>query len=327
MSQDATPTPGPAAAPGAALPGGPDGEPARPPAPRPDAPAAVIGAGGFLGSALVPVLQSAGVPVTAFTRKTPFLTDSGAPNAGLLAARTVFWLASSINPAIAEAEPGRVHEDRETFVALLRAVERLADPPRVVLVSSGGTVYDPAEPPPYREDSPTRPRGAYGRAKLDLEHRLLAAELHPGRAVVARVSNAYGPGQPAASGQGVIAYWLRAVAAGDPITIFGDPATTRDYVYVDDIAGALLAMHRHPGALPPVVNVGSGRPTALAELAELVRAAAGRAATVRLAPARGFDLPHSWLDVRLAADLLGWRPPTGLPAGIAAAWRWTQSSA
>src|SRR5215470_17199842 len=78
-------------------------------------PAAVIGATGFLGSALVPALQSAGVLVTTFTRKTPFLTDSGEPDDGLLAARTVFWLASSINPAIAEAEPGRVHEDRETF--------------------------------------------------------------------------------------------------------------------------------------------------------------------------------------------------------------------
>src|SRR5262249_27099977 len=156
------PSPAPAAAPGGDA----------PPAPRPEAPAAVIGAGGFLGSALVPVLQSAGVPVTAFTRKTPFLTDSGAPDDGLLPARTVFWLASSINPAIGEAEPGRVHEDRETFVALLRALERLADPPRVVLVSSGGTVYDPAEPPPYREGSPTRPHGAYGRAKLELERRL-----------------------------------------------------------------------------------------------------------------------------------------------------------
>jgi UDP-glucose 4-epimerase len=218
-----------------------------------------------------------------------------------------------------------VHEDRETFVALLRALERLADPPRVVLVSSGGTVYDPAVPPPYREDSPTRPRGEYGRAKLELERRLQVAALGPGRTAVARVANAYGPRQPAASGQGVIAYWLRALAADDPITIFGDPASTRDYVYVDDIAQALVALHTLAGPLPPVVNVGSGEPTSLADLADLVRKAAGSAADIRQAPARGFDLPHSWLDVELAAQALGWRPQTSLPDGIAAAWRWIRT--
>jgi UDP-glucose 4-epimerase len=288
-------------------------------------PTAVVGAAGFLGSSLVHTLHAGGVPVATFTRKTPFLTDSGSPDDGLVAARTVFWLASSINPAIAESEPWRVHEDRGTFVSLLRAIERLADPPRVVLVSSGGTVYDPAVPPPYREDSPARPRGAYGRAKLELERLLHESALGPGRAVAVRVSNAYGPGQPAASGQGVIAYWLRALAAGDPITIFGDPATTRDYVYVDDIAAALAAVHRRPGPLPRVLNVGSGVPTSLEDLADLVRTAAGSRTEIVREPARGFDVPHSWLDVRLAADLLGWQPATPLPAGVAAAWHWACS--
>ena len=280
----------------------------RPAAP----PAAVIGAG-FLGSALVNTLAASSVPVATFTRKIPFLTDSGSPHGDLAAARTVFWTASSINPAIAESEPRRVREDRDTFVAALRALSRLADPPRVVLVSSGGTVYDPAVPPPYREDSPARPRGAYGRAKLGMERLLRSAAL-PG--VVVRVSNAYGPGQPAASGQGVIAYWLRALSAGDPITIF-----------VDDIAEALAAVHLHPGTLPAVLNVGSGVRTSLEELAALVRAAAGDGSRIEREPARRFDVPHSWLDVRLAADVLGWRPRTSLPAGLAAAWRWVQAAA
>lgn len=285
-------------------------------------PAAVVGAAGFLGSALVHTLHAGGVPVAAFTRKTPFLTDSGSPDGGLLAARTIFWLVSSINPAIAESEPWRVHDDREAFVSLLRALDRLADPPKVVLVSSGGTVYDPAVAPPYREDSPTRPRGAYGAAKLELERLLHSAALGEGQAIAVRVSNAYGAGQPAVSGQGVIAYWLRALAAGDPITIFGDPGTSRDYVYVDDIAAALAAVHRHSGELPPVLNVGSGVPTSLGELAHLVRVVVGDRSKVRHEPARDFDVPHSWLDVRRAASLLGWRPSTSLPAGIARAWSW-----
>ena len=66
-------------------------------------------------------------------------------------------------------DPGRVRADRDAFAGLLDTVRRRPDPPRVVLLSSGGTVYDPTAPPPYRESSPTRPACAYGRAKLELE--------------------------------------------------------------------------------------------------------------------------------------------------------------
>lgn len=284
--------------------------------------AAVVGATGFLGSALVRTLRAGGVRVAEFTRRTPFLAGPGVPDDHLAAARTVFWLATSINPAVAEAEPWRAREDRDTFASLLRTMEQLASPPRIVLISSGGTVYDPDVEPPYREDSPTRPHSAYGRAKLELERCLREASPLGDRALVVRVANAYGPGQPAASGQGVIAYWMRALARGESITLYGDPTTTRDFVYVDDIAEALAAAHEHDGPLPPVLNVGSGVPTSLGELAEQVCEVTGAPFSgVRREPARGFDAPHSWLEVRLAGDVLGWKPRTPLRTGLSAAWR------
>jgi UDP-glucose 4-epimerase len=284
---------------------------------------AVIGAAGFLGRALTGAAARSGVPVAAYTRATPFLSSDGTPDAGLARSRTVFWLASSINPALAESDPARVRADREAFAALLRAARVLPEPPRVVLLSSGGTVYDPATPPPYRESSPTRPRGAYGRAKLDLEADLAAADV-PG--VVVRPSNVYGPGQPAVSGQGVVGYWLRAAARGEHLVVFGEPETTRDYVYVDDVAAALLAVHACPGEAPPVLNVGSGDPTSLKELADTVLQVVGDPALRwDLEPARGFDVPHTWLDVTLAREALGWAPATPLRDGLAAAWRWVRS--
>ncbi|GAB3464262.1 NAD-dependent epimerase/dehydratase family protein [Actinophytocola sediminis] len=283
--------------------------------------AAVVGASGFLGSALVRTLRAGGVRVAEYTRRVPFLTGSGVPDNQLLTARTVFWLATSINPAVADAEPWRIQEDRDTLASMLRTVEQLANPPRIVLISSGGTVYDPAGEPPYREDSPARPHSVYGQAKLALEEFLRATPLAGDRTLVVRVANAYGPGQPALSGQGVIAYWMRALARGESITLFGDPATTRDFVYVDDIAEALTAIHEHCAPLPPVLNVGSGVPTALGDLVELVCEVTGSPFSgVRREPARGFDIPHSWLEVRLAGDVLGWKPRTTLRTGLAAAW-------
>ena len=62
-----------------------------------------------------------------------------------------------------------------------------------------------------------------------------------------RLSNVYGPGQRLGTGQGVVGYWFRALLDDDPIRLFGDPETIRDYVYVDDVAEAFRAAHLRPG--------------------------------------------------------------------------------
>lgn len=288
-----------------------------------NAPIAVVGAAGFLGSTLVRAAAAAGVPTDGYTRADPAVHPDGRPDERVARAGTVFWLATSVNPALAETHPERVRADLETFEALLRGLRALPRPPRVALLSSGGAVYDTSRPPPYGETSPTRPLGAYGRSKLAMEAALAAAGLPDGGAVALRVSNLYGPGQPAVSGQGVIGYWLRAAAAGDNLTVYGDPATTRDYVYVDDVAAALLAVHAAPaGTLPPVLNLGAGRGTSLGELAGLLLAVVDDPALqLDQRPARGFDVPHSWLDVQRAAAALGWTATTDLREGLARCWR------
>lgn len=280
---------------------------------------AIIGASGFLGSALAAAHARAGNPVAAYTRSVPFLAPDGRPDQGLEPVRTVYWLATQINPQIAEQEPLKVTADRVAFESFLSAVGRLEAAPTIVLLSSGGTVYDPAGPPPYGESAPTGPVSAYGRAKLALEQVL--SERAPGEHVTLRVSNAYGPGQRAASGQGVVAHWLRAAFRGEDITVFGAPTTARDYVYVDDVAEALVAVHTRDHPLPPVLNIGSGQGTTLKELAETVLEVVGNPALELVVTGRrSFDVPQTWLDVGLADKALGWRPRTSLSEGVAAAW-------
>lgn len=189
------------------------------------------------------------------------------------------------------------------------------------MLSSGGTVYDPSVPPPYAEDSPTAPVTAYGRSKVRLERLLLGSKLPPGRRVVVRVANAYGPNQPARRGQGVIAHWLRAAALGDPLVLIGDPLTVRDYVYIDDVVDLLALLLAHAGPLPEVVNAGSGEPVTLRRLADVVLEVVGDPTLeFKMMPARGFDLPATWLDISLARRTFGWRPRVGLREGVARAW-------
>lgn len=285
------------------------------------APAAVVGARGFLGTALGARLEAAGVEVRRFTRTEPALVDGTlAPGLGDVA--TIYWAASRINPKVAEEHPERVAADEAHLRDVLGRLRAEGLAPRVVLLSSGGTVYG-AEGAPFSERSPLRPAGAYGRAKARLEQ-LLADNVDG--AVVVRISNAYGPGQAPAPGQGVIGHWLRAAAAGRPVTVYGDPGTARDYVAVDDVAEALSRLHGAPAA-PAIVNVGSGRATSLAEVLDVVRDVVGRPdLDVRHEPARAFDVRATWLDVSLARQALGWAPRVSLHAGIEAMWEWLRGT-
>lgn len=283
--------------------------------------AAVVGANGFVGSALVARLRSRSVPVARFTRDVPLVSDLGLLVPEAAEATTLYWLAASVNPAVAEEHPELVEADHDAFTRFLAAAERTPNPPRVALLSSGGTVYDPATSPPYTEDSPVGPTTAYGRSKVGLEQALLGSQLPGGHKLVARVANVYGPGQPARRGQGVIAHWLQAAASGDPLVIIGDPRTVRDYVYIDDVVDLLEILHTITRPLPDVVNVGSGEATSLEDLAKVVLdAISDPEVAFERTPPRDFDLSQTWLEISRAERDLGWRPRTELADGVARAW-------
>jgi UDP-glucose 4-epimerase len=284
---------------------------------RPARAVGVVGGRGFLGAGIASALRAGGHEVRVLGRRDPVVDADGlAPD--VAGADWVVWAASSINPMIAQHDPDRVALDAEAFDGFLAGLAAAGDDaPRVLLLSSGGTVYDETASPPYAEDSPTVPRSAYGRAKLALERRLL--DVVP-EAVVLRVANAYGPGQQVAPGQGVVAHWLHAVAAGQPVHLFGDPAVARDYVHVDDIADAARLVVESDLRGEPVLNVGAGRATSLSELLDAVQAATDAPLRVERHEARTFDARSTWLDCTRAERALGWRPRVGLHEGIAGTW-------
>lgn len=282
---------------------------------------AVVGAGGFIGSALAERLGRAGAEVLLYTRGDPVVGEAGILSAEADTWRTVFWLASSVNPAVAEKRADLIAADQALFEKFLAAARRSGVVARIVLLSSGGTVYDSATAPPYTEASPVRPVTEYGRAKLALEAALDGCDNRPGNAIALRVSNAYGPGQRARRGQGVVAHWLQSAARGEPLVLLGDGRTVRDFVYIDDLVDALVAVDQHVGDLPRVLNIGSGIPTSLAELAKTVLDVVGDPRLeFRSEAPREFDLRQTWLDVTLARDVLEWWPATTLRTGIQAAW-------
>lgn len=288
---------------------------------RPDV--AVIGAKGFLGSHVVTALRKLGVSIETFSRDTPFADHGGRPTAALANASVIYYFATSITPVIADLHPEMVAADRDVFLMLLGALAECAGPRVVVLASSGGIVYDPQMTPPYAEDAPLAPVSAYGEAKLQLERDLAECGVAGLVPVIARISNVYGAGQRTGRNQGVVTHWMHALKAGQPLRIRGDPSTVRDYVYAGDVAEAMAAIHRAvmlPGGLPRTVNIGSGQPTSLTRLLNMVLSVAGTDAVVEYSTGQSFDQRNEWLDVSLAARTLGWRPRTTLLTGLRRTW-------
>lgn len=194
---------------------------------------------------------------------------------------------------------------------------------RVVLASSGGTVYGVARSLPITEDHPTKPISPYGITKLAIEnYAWMYHALSNLAVVVVRPANAYGEGQRALSGQGFIAAAIHAVLARRPVELYGDGAV-RDYIHVSDVASGIEAAldNGEPGA---AYNIGTGRGHSnrdILGLLEPLAAAAGLPVAITALPARGFDVPANCLDSTRLQSISGWRPKITLAGGIQGLWR------
>ncbi len=262
--------------------------------------------------------MAAGNDAVGYTLDRPIIVD-GVVDAEALGVRSVVWCASRINPRLAAEQPHLIEEDRADLDAALSAFTSWESPPRLLIFSSGGTVYGPPSVPPFAEDPDPHPVNAYGNAKLMIERQVRQSGIDT---VALRAANAYGAGQRPAPGQGVLAHWMEAVIGGEPVHVFGDPAATRDYVYIDDIARAVVAAHAARAA-PPIVNVGSGTATSLHELLDaLRRVVSPRAFEVVHHGARDTDTAHSVLDVTLALEALGWKAEVDIVHGVELMWQW-----
>ncbi len=281
---------------------------------RPERAAAVVGAGGFLGTHLCQALRLGGYPVITLQAGQEMPCD----------VTTVFFVAGRVTPANATESADLVAAELAAFRQTLDAAHCAGRSRRVVLASSGGTLYAQSCQPPYREGHPVAPNNAYGAMKLAMESMLLArGGIEP---VAVRLANLYGPGQRARRGLGVVAHWIDALGAGRSITVLGEPDSTRDYLYSDDAVNLFVRLHS-ASQVPAVVNAGSGAPTTLAELARLMLDAAQCTnRQIHYAPSRAADRMHVWLSIDLAHATVGWAPLTTLPIGLARTWAYGNRS-
>jgi UDP-glucose 4-epimerase len=300
-------------------------------------PVALIGAGGFLGINLAHHLASQVNDLRCFGRQSSFpnafhglrwiagdTTDDTVTEA-LVGCHTVIHLASTSTPATADRHIAT--DAQANIVASLQLFDRCiaAGVKRIVFISSGGTVYGIPTIVPTPESAQTLPITAYGVAKLAIEKYLEVYLRQRGLDyIVLRIANPYGPFQTTRKQQGVIAAFLTQALRGSPLEIWGDGHTVRDYVYVADVAKAVISALKYKGN-QRIFNIGSDVGLSIIDIIAAMETLFGRTLEKHFRAGRTVDVPVSILDCDLAEKELGWHADTSFSDGLRLTVDWMRS--
>jgi UDP-glucose 4-epimerase len=211
---------------------------------------------------------------------------------------------------------------------LLEGLRASGNSARIVFSSTGGALYGSTTESPTAEHFPKEPESPYGIAKLAAEHYLsYYAHVHHIDSIVLRFGNVYGPRQNPLAEAGVIAIFCDRLLQRRPLTIFGDGEQTRDYIYVKDVARAILEASTLP--VPPLggldsraFNIATGIGTSVLSLAETLKQVSGIDVPLQFEAARPGEVLNSVLLQTKAKDFGLSSNPTKLREGLADTFQW-----
>jgi UDP-glucose 4-epimerase len=290
----------------------------------------VLGGRGFIGSRVVTRLLEKKWKVTVFARKKgavapAFPADVTLIEGDFLSEKS---LADALNGcdvcvhAITSTSPQSANEDPLYDVQsnllptinLLRLISE-SSVKKLIFISSGGAYGNPRYSP-IDESHPTNPIGSYGITKLAIEHYLAMYDsLNQLNYKILRVANPFGPGQKIDSQQGAVGIFMAKILRDEPVTIWGDGSAVRDYLYVDDVASAIVAAVEYDGPVK-TFNIGSGSGQSLIDTVRSIERVTHKRATINFEPLRSFDVVANILDVSLARRELDWEPQTSFHDGL-----------
>ena len=206
--------------------------------------------------------------------------------------------------------------ERSNILATMNLLEqaRLCEPTPKFIFASSSSVYGNNEKVPFGEADPVdHPISPYAATKKACElichtyHHLFAMDMF-----CLRFFTVYGPRQRPDL---AIHKFTRLLAAGEPIEMFGDGSSSRDYTYIDDVLdGVVAAVDRCSGY--EVINLGSKHPVTLSEMIATIAEAMGVRPAILRKPMQPGDVDRTYADVAKAKRLLDYEPSMPFPEGI-----------
>jgi UDP-glucose 4-epimerase len=189
---------------------------------------------------------------------------------------------------------------------------------RRIVNASSSSVYGNAGALPRVETQAPDPISPYAVAKLAAERFCTSFSRVYGMEIVSlRYFNVFGPRQdPTSQYAAVVPRFIRAIADGDPVTIYGDGEQSRDFTYVDNVVDANLLAADAAGIGGEILNVATGGSVTVNALAETIGALLSKPVEKWYEPARDGDVLASWADVSEARRLLGFEPKVDFEDGL-----------
>ena len=200
----------------------------------------------------------------------------------------------------------------EGTVNVLEAARRAGV--RKCILASSSSVYGVNAKVPFAEDDPVfQAISPYAASKLACEalgH--VYHQVHGFDVVLLRFFTVYGPRQRPDL---AIHKFARLIQAGEPVPVFGDGNTERDYTYIDDIVDGVVAATQHEFGYE-IFNLGESQTVRLSRLIELLETALGRKAVIDRRPPQPGDVPVTFADITKARSRLRYHPRVRIEQGI-----------
>ncbi len=231
----------------------------------------------------------------------------------------VFHLAAIASVPKTLEDPIRSHQvNLEGTLNVLEACRQTGC--KRVIFASSAAVYGLEPLTPTDESSAPRPGSPYALEKLSSELYLkLYSELFSLDTVALRFFNVYGPKQdPSSPYSGVLSLFKKRLSQGDPVTIYGDGEQSRDFVYVEDVARALLCALTVPNPRGLVCNVARGQSVTINEIYTMMSRAMKLDPVPKptYQPARQGDPRVSLASITRAEEALGFKAKVSLEEGL-----------
>lgn len=234
----------------------------------------------------------------------------------------VFHLAAMHFIPDCDADPLRCLRINAEGTRVLLGAAAALDRPAAVILASSAAVYAPGDVA-HQEEDVLGPLDVYGYSKRWAEELTsnYADRTHAGVGI-ARLFNVFGPGE---TNPHLIPSIICQIQAGETLRL-GNLSSKRDYIFVDDVADALVRMGSHCRSGQSVtLNVGSGKAYAGSEVVDALLRLSTRHAkpsvTVDPGRIRTVDRPILQASCDLARKVLNWAPATSLYVGLQASWQ------